>query len=56
MLVEYTCLKITTYLPIRGVYRTQSNIYGGDFLQKKFSQKSSIVDVPLGFKYVSAYA
>ena len=35
----------------RGVFRTQSNIYGGSFLQK--SQESFIVDVQLGSKYAS---
>ena len=35
----------------RGVFRTQSNIYGGASLRK--SQKSFIVDIRLGFKYAS---
>ena len=35
----------------RGVFRTQSNIYGGASLRK--SQKSFIVDTRLGPKYVS---
>ena len=35
----------------RGVFRTQSNIYGGASLRK--SQKSFIVDARLGSKYVS---
>ena len=34
----------------RGVFRTQSNIYGGASLQK--SQKSFIVDARMGSKYV----
>ena len=36
----------------RGVFRTQTNIYGGGSLRK--SQKSVIVDVRLGSKYVSS--
>ena len=36
----------------RGVFRTQTNIYGGASLRK--SQKSVIVDVWLGSKYVSS--
>ena len=35
----------------RGVFRTQSNIFGGAYLQK--SQESFIVDVWLGSKYAS---
>ena len=35
----------------RGVFKTQSNIYGGDSLQK--SRESLIVDVRLGSKYTS---
>ena len=48
---------------MRGVFRTQSYIYDGVFLQKQstvfgrqlFPQKSSIVDVWLGSKCASAY-
>ena len=32
----------------RGVFRTQSNIYDGDFCEN-----SSVLDVPLGSKYAS---
>ena len=32
---ENTCLKITKYIHIRGVFRTQSMIYDGAFLQKQ---------------------
>ena len=35
----------------RGIFRTQSNIYGGASLQK--SQETFIVDVRLGSKYAS---
>ena len=35
----------------RGIFRTQSNIFGGTYLQK--SQESFIVDVRLGSKYAS---
>ena len=35
----------------RGLFRTESNIYGGTSLQK--SQKHFIVDVRLGSKYAS---
>ena len=35
----------------RGVFRTQSNIYDGAFLQN--SQKTFIVDTRLGSKYIS---
>ena len=45
---------------LTGVFRTQSSIYNGAFLQKyltasskKSSQKTSIEDVLLGSKYVS---
>ena len=45
-----TCIQL--YVNVcRGVFGTQSNIYGGDSLRK--SQKDFIVDVRLGSKYVS---
>ena len=48
---------------IRGLVRTQSNIYDGAFLaeklmaysQKLVLQKGSIINVGLGLKYASAY-
>ena len=63
MQAENTCQKIIKCIHIRGIFRTQSYIYDGVFLQKQsivfsrklFSQKSSIVDVWLGSKYASAY-
>ena len=37
----------------KGVFRTQSKIYGGASLRK--SQKSFIVDARLGSKYISGF-
>ena len=51
-IIKYAYNFYGTYLNVwSGVFRTQSNIYGGASLQK--SQKSFIVDVWLGPKYVS---
>ena len=63
MQAENTRLKIIKYIHIRSVFKTQSSIYDGAFLQKQstvfsrslFSRKISIVDVWLGSKYASAY-
>ena len=63
MQAENTRLKITKYIHIRGVFKTQSNINDGALFQKQltvisrqlFWQKSSIVDVWLAYKYASAY-
>ena len=52
---KYACNFYGTELHVnvyRGVFRTQSNIYGGASLQK--SQESFIVDVRLGSKYASS--
>ena len=51
-------LKYVRMTPIRGVFRTQSNIYDEAFLKilnglKRFLLKSSIIDVRLGSKYAS---
>ena len=45
---------------LKGLYITQSNSYDGAFIAKIvsrliYSQKNSIVDARLGFKYVSAF-
>ena len=57
--MEITFVKLIQFLNcIRGVFRTQSNIYNGALLQKKlaakgrqlFLQKSSIVDIRLDSK------
>ena len=36
---------------IKGVFRTQSNIYVGKFCENNSGKKSSVVDVRLGSKY-----
>ena len=48
------CWKIEIeYLMYRGIFRTQSNIYGGPKSRKLFSKISSIVDVQLGSEHAS---
>ena len=50
--IQYACNFYGTDLNVcRGVFGTQSNIYGGASLRK--SQKRFIVDARLGSKYVS---
>ena len=55
-LLNWNKLDDTDYNVIRGILKTQPNIYDGAFLRKQltakvFSQKSSIADIRMGSKY-----